>query len=234
MHHRHPRTAARSSSVTLRLLALLALVAALVTVTSTAAHACKCAEMTPAAAVANAKAVFTGTATAARVTESGPVGARAVYTFRADNVYKGTPAARYTVTTNVDSAACGYSFTKGTRYLVFATSGTGIVPEAGLSSGSCAGNRPVAPGTGPLRPTEEGPPGQAGPAGPVDAALVAALGSPTRVSAMSPQGVQAQPARATATSLDWRWTATGAALVALILIAGLTLIIRRRRAARQS
>ncbi|MEO3867558.1 hypothetical protein ABGB18_01870 [Nonomuraea sp. B12E4] len=231
MRH-HLRPVVRSGSLTLRLLTLLALVAALVTATSTAAHACKCAEMTPAQAVGNAKAVFTGTVTAARVSDSRPVGSRAVYTFRADHVYKGTPAAEFTVATNVESAACGYAFTQGTRYLVFATSSNGIVSGTGLSSGSCAGNRPVAQGTGPLRPTEERPPGQAGPAGAVDAELVAALGRPTKVSAMSPHRVQARPAQATATSLDWRWTVTGVAVLALVLIAGLALIARRRRAAR--
>ncbi|MEU6719314.1 hypothetical protein ABZ897_48300 [Nonomuraea sp. NPDC046802] len=210
-----------------RLFALFALVAALLAGTSTAAHACSCARMTPAQSAEQATAVFTGTVVAARDARSPDP---AVFTFRADNVYKGTPAAEFTLATNVDSAACGYAFEKGTRYLVFAGSETSTlaekVPGVELSSSLCSGNVPIQQGTGPLRPGDERTPGHESLAGPVDAALIAALGAPKTAPASSTLSAHKPPVESEG------WIVPGMAVVAAFLAAGLAVLVIRRRWAR--
>ncbi|GAA3685730.1 hypothetical protein GCM10022224_058160 [Nonomuraea antimicrobica] len=219
--------------MTLRLLALLALVAAFVVGTSTAARACDCADLAPAESMGHAEAVFTGTVVNVRAGAADPFGPRPpiVYTFRADNVYKGAAAAEFVVATNADSASCGYAFGKGGRYLVFADSdASGLVqkaPETVLSSSLCAGNVPVDPGSGPLRPGDERASGHESLAGPVDAELITALGAPTRVNAPSPgnAGAAGEPSGSA-----WGWIVAGAAVVvALVMTAAL--VVRRRRPA---
>ncbi|MEV1005442.1 hypothetical protein [Nonomuraea sp. NPDC050202] len=220
--------------MTLRLLALFAFVAALVTGTSTAAHACKCAQMSPRQAVEHADAVFTGTVIAGHGGEirSSAPSARAVYVFRADNVYKGQAAAEFTLATSTDSASCGYAFTTGMRYLVFATShhaGTAL-PGVTLSSSACAGNMPIAPGTGPLQ--IDGAPGSGG-AHHADAELVAALGTPTAVGGHLPSAAQTRSGSSAARDRDRGWTAAtvplGAAAVIAAVIAAVVVLRRRRR-----
>ncbi|MEV0388716.1 hypothetical protein [Nonomuraea sp. NPDC050643] len=218
--------AVRRGGMASRLFALFALVAALLAGTSTAAHACSCAQMTPARSVEQATAVFTGTVVAVRTDDARPP-APSVFTFRADNVYKGTPAAEFTLASDVDSASCGYAFEKGTRYLVFASAETsavaGEVPGVGLSSSLCAGNVPVEPGTGPLRPGDERTPGHTSLAGPIDAAMIAALGTPKTTSEIAPSAVR-PPAGSRS------WILPGLALAGAFLAIGIaTLVVRRRR-----
>lgn len=78
-----------------------------------------------------------------------------MYIFRADQVYKGTPAAEFEVASNADGPACGYTFTAGSRYLVFASDRASVLvggdPGVPLSTSLCAGNQPVRPGDQPLR-----------------------------------------------------------------------------------
>ncbi|MFB4274342.1 hypothetical protein ACBJ59_03530 [Nonomuraea sp. MTCD27] len=225
----------------LRSLALLALVASFLVGTSTAAYACSCADLTPAESVGHADTVFTGTVTGVRESEGDPLGPRPpiVYTFRADNVYKGAPAAELTLATSADSASCGYPFERGTRYLVFATSGpSGLfdpVPGVGLTSNLCSGNVPVDPGTGPLRPGDERTTNHESLAGPVNTALLAALGTPSPV---TPSPVASTPATSGAASptaaaggdpaLGPALTAGGVAAALLLLAGALILLIRRR------
>ncbi|MGR6920873.1 hypothetical protein ACU635_42110 [[Actinomadura] parvosata] len=219
------------------MLALLALAAALLVGLPAAAHACSCADLAPALAVREAAAVFTSTVTNVRE-EDGP-GRPRVYTFLADQVYKGTPAARVTLTSNADSASCGYPFERGGRYLVFAAaSATGPAVEGiELSSGMCSGNVPVDRGTGPLRPGDERETGHESLAGPVDAELVQALGTPH-----APVGAVQEPRRSSAAADDvpgrgaagagdvWGGVAGGAGVV--LLVGALTAVaLRRRRSA---
>ncbi|AQZ64399.1 hypothetical protein BKM31_25670 [[Actinomadura] parvosata subsp. kistnae] len=213
-----------------RMLALLALAAALLVGLPTAAHACSCADLTPALAVREADAVFTGTVT--NVREEDRPGRPRVYTFQADQVYKGTPAARITLTSNADSASCGYPFQRGGRYLVFAAvSSTGPAVEGvELSSGMCSGNVPVDRGTGPLRPGDERKAGHESLAGPVDAEFVQALGTPQPPAAAAETGTVEGPLRADgdAGAGDvWGWVAGGAGVV--LLVGALTAAALRRR-----
>ncbi|MFC4116337.1 hypothetical protein [Nonomuraea zeae] len=225
-------------------LAALVLAAAVLVGASPAAHACSCADLTPAQAVGHADAVFTGTVVNVQVGDGDPFGPRppAVYRFRADNVYKGAPAAEFTLASDLDGASCGYKFEPGTRYLVFAQSGTSgaaeRAPGVSLSSSLCSGNIPVEAGTGLLRPGDERRASHESWSGPVDAALIAALGPPvkagrTSAAPSSPQPTAAPPAdRGTPVAGPGRPVAgvavASAALVAA-LAAGLLLPVLRAR-----
>ena len=59
--------------------------------------------------------------------------------FEVSEVHKGDVPARMTLTTAMDGASCGYAFTEGSRYLVFAAD-YGL----GLSTGLCSGNLDLA------------------------------------------------------------------------------------------
>ncbi|MEV4177977.1 hypothetical protein [Nonomuraea sp. NPDC049709] len=220
----------------LRSLALLAIIASFLVGTSTAAYACSCADLTPAESVEHADTVFTGTVTEVRESEGDPLGPRPpiVFTFRADNVYKGAPAAELTLATSADSASCGYPFERGTRYLVFATSGpSGLfdpVPGVGLTSNLCSGNVPVDPGTGPLRPGDERTTSHESLAGPVNTALLTALGTPSPVTSTPATSGAAAPTVAAGgdTAPGPALTAAGVAAALLLLTGVLILLIRRR------
>ncbi|GAA4919303.1 hypothetical protein GCM10023334_021890 [Nonomuraea thailandensis] len=215
------------------MLALLALAASFLVGLSTAAHACSCANLSPARAVEHADAVFTGTVTRVRAEEG--TGRPRIYTFRADQVYKGMPAERFTVASSADSASCGYAFGRGGRYLVFAASGSaGPAAEgAELSSTLCSGNVPVDPGSGPLRPGDEREAGHESLAGPVDAGLVKALGTPSRPVVTGETFTVKGPLRAEEeTGSGWGWIAGGAAGVLLLAGAFTAVALRRRPGAR--
>ncbi|MDP9842047.1 hypothetical protein [Streptosporangium lutulentum] len=164
-----------------RLLVILLLVTATLMIAPGTACACSCAPLEPAEQVKESAAVFTGTMTAARKLDGDPLGPTppVVYTFRADQVYKGKASAEFEVATNADEAACGYRFTAGSRYLVFASAGESglfaVDPGVALHTSLCAGNRMVRPGGAPLR-TEDGT--QNGE--PLTAELLTALGTATR------------------------------------------------------
>jgi hypothetical protein len=166
----------RYRAVTLSLL----ITAALAILPGTAC-ACSCAALKPEEQVRQAAAVFTGTVVATRAVEGGPGGVTPpiVYTFRADQVYKGAVRARYQVATNRDSAACGFGFESGSRYLVFASSGRSglfaVDPGVPLSTSLCAGTQEIRAGTAPLR-SADGIPEES----PLPAGLLTALGTPDR------------------------------------------------------
>ncbi|MFI6811613.1 hypothetical protein ACIBG7_04350 [Nonomuraea sp. NPDC050328] len=118
-------------------MALLGLIASLVLASPSAACACKCVPFTLATGVQN-PVIFSGTVTTSRLT-----GNRVVVTLAVDRVYKGKPGRTARVTTATESAACGFSFAKDRRYLVFATEQDGL-----LATTSCAGTRRIKPGPG--------------------------------------------------------------------------------------
>jgi len=79
-------------------------------------------------------------AVAATVTrDTGPSGGMdpRTYTLRIDTVLRGSPGATLKVTTAGSSAACGVEFTRGKRYLVFATREDG----GGLTTNLASGDR---------------------------------------------------------------------------------------------
>lgn len=147
----------------MRLLAFLAVLAGFLLVPAGAACACSCAPFEPRTAVGDAASVFTGTVTGLRQLHGSPLGPTApfVVTFAVDQVYRGERQATVEVATNADSASCGYRFTRGARYLVFASDGpmgSGLFsadPGTRLYSSLCSGNVALRPGSGPLRRGDE-------------------------------------------------------------------------------
>ncbi len=99
-------------------LALVALfVVALLPLGANTAWACLCDRLVPRDAVANAAAVFTGVARGRIAPERLGFGERVE--FNVETVYKGGVPDRWAVT--VDATSCGYVFSDGERYTVFAT-----------------------------------------------------------------------------------------------------------------
>jgi Tissue inhibitor of metalloproteinase. len=152
--------------------AVLGLLPAFVAIPAGTAVACSCALAAPEAQVGQADAVFLGTAESVR---PGPAGDGLVtIVLRADHVYKGRADAEFEVVTPATSAACGYRFERGGRYLVLAKADDGR-----LSTGLCSGNRRV-PDTGrPLRADDEVE------GGALTGELIEALGTPRPVAAAS-------------------------------------------------
>lgn len=99
-------------------LALIAIfVLALLPLGANTAWACICDRLVPREAVANAAAVFTGVARGRITPERLGFGERVE--FNVETVYKGGVPNRWAVT--VEATSCGYVFTDGERYTVFAT-----------------------------------------------------------------------------------------------------------------
>lgn len=98
--------------------ALVALfVVALVPLGANTAWACICDRLVPREAAANAAAVFTGIARGRITPDRLGFGERVE--FDVETVYKGGVPDRWAVT--VDATSCGYVFSDGERYTVFAT-----------------------------------------------------------------------------------------------------------------
>ncbi|MGI5269443.1 hypothetical protein ACQEUU_09855 [Nonomuraea sp. CA-218870] len=125
----------------MRVLVVLALVAGFLVAGGGTAHACKCVPREPAERLREADVVLTATATAVRVDEPMLDGGRVTATLRADRVLKGPARAEFEVVTRADGAACGFAFTEGTRYLVYARD-----EDEGLSTSLCSGNEVLEPG----------------------------------------------------------------------------------------
>ncbi|MEU7899459.1 hypothetical protein AB0B45_42235 [Nonomuraea sp. NPDC049152] len=223
----------------MRLLAALALIAAIVLVPAGTACACDCVAFVPKEGMERAAAVFTGTVKDTRRPTGSPLGPPPPYvvTFVVDQVYKGERVATVEVATNADEASCGYRFAVGARYLVFASSGpreSGLFstdPGTSLYSSLCAGNVALRPGSGPLRRGDEAAaPGFAGQ--PITKELLATLGTPTPApSAMSPEsGPPLTPVAASSHGAGLPWgPITGGAVVASGAGALAWLLLRRRQ-----
>lgn len=90
---------------------------------ATIAEACRCRQPPPPkVAMKKAAAVFAGEVTAIET-----AGRQNKVTFTITETWKGTKGKTVTVTTNTSSAACGCSFKKGKKYLIYAgKSGKGL------------------------------------------------------------------------------------------------------------
>ncbi|GII87929.1 hypothetical protein Ssi03_59190 [Sphaerisporangium siamense] len=218
------------------MLAVLLLVAGFVVLAPGTACACSCSDLKPADQMRLSAAVFTGTVVAARQVEGDPAGPTPpiVYTFRPDQVYKGEPVTEVRVASNAESPACGYRFSTGGRYLVFASAEkTGMLqPDPGvpLHTGLCMGNRQVALGTGPVRAGDPVLNGD-----PISAELVDALGAPKPPSAAPsapatapPTAAPASPAASTGGSAPTWIIVAGAVAGAAVVVAAWRLPARRR------
>ncbi|MEU7001130.1 hypothetical protein [Nonomuraea sp. NPDC046570] len=190
------------------LTALLLAAMSLIALPGTAC-ACSCAVPEPTEITTGAAAIFTGTATAVEHVNSDAT----VFTFTVDAIYKGKPNTTLNIRSHPQSPTCGYNFTPGTRYLVFATdresSTTSAVPGVPLHTDLCSGNRPIESGT-PLRATPAGDP--------ITPALLTALGPATPPTLTGEPPYNPTP--------PWWWY--GAALAALTAL-GLTFWHLKRR-----
>jgi hypothetical protein len=83
------------------------------------AIACTCGTITPEAALAGSDAVFSGTAETIEVLSPTNAWANVKVTFRPRDVWKGTnaPLVIYTASSQT---ICGYTFLRGSNYLVYA------------------------------------------------------------------------------------------------------------------
>ncbi len=102
-----------------RLAVAAALAVALLPVSGNVAWACSCAVLAPKEAVDNADAVFTGVARGRIAPER--VGFEERVEFTVETVYKGEVPSRWSV--SIEATSCGYVFTDGLRYTVFAAAG---------------------------------------------------------------------------------------------------------------
>lgn len=86
---------------------------------TTEAQACSCMKLSPQEGLSSSHAVFSGEVTDIEKNESTPFGGVEV-TVRVKEVWKGEMTEEVKVHTAGSSAACGYAFTKGTMYLIYA------------------------------------------------------------------------------------------------------------------
>jgi len=101
----------------LRVAATAALAVALLPLSGNVASACLCMQFSPNDAARNAAMVFTGKARGRIAPER--VGFEERVEFDVETVYKGDVPSRWAV--SVEASSCGYVFSDGDRYTVFAT-----------------------------------------------------------------------------------------------------------------
>lgn len=101
----------------LRLAMATTLALALLPLSPNIAWACVCDQPAPHEAVRNAAAVFTGVARGRIAPERVGFGERVEFTV--ETVYKGEVPSRWSV--SIEATSCGYVFSDGERYTVFAT-----------------------------------------------------------------------------------------------------------------
>jgi Tissue inhibitor of metalloproteinase len=122
-----------------RALAAVAVALSGVAATASPCWACSCAEDTPKGYAKRADVVFTGRVVEVRGggSDDGTYGDDNLKVrFRVKKVYKGKAKRATTVRTNESSAACGYGFSEGKRYTVFAQKEDGK-----LSTNLCSGTK---------------------------------------------------------------------------------------------
>lgn len=136
-----------------KILLVLALAATSVVYAPGSAFACSCVEpQSDTAAEKDADAVFAGTVTGYEITR--PVGGgsepatgdvrmalEVEWTLAVDTFVKGDPAEEMTVASAGQGPACGFQFSEGKRYLVFAYEDE--VDNGGLSTNSCTNTRGI-------------------------------------------------------------------------------------------
>ena len=116
-------------SALLRVVAATVLAVTLLPLSGNVVWACVCDQFSPTAAVANAATVFTGVVRG-RVAPPANVRTEERVEFNVETVYKGDVPSRASL--GVNATDCGYVFSDGERYTVFAT--------AQASTNLCMGN----------------------------------------------------------------------------------------------
>jgi hypothetical protein len=120
------------------LVVLILAVSALFFTAARPAWACSCAEVD---ALENAEVAFTGIAT--KVDRPWTQGTVTV-TFDVESIEKGQVGREAELTTHSDSPACGYAFTEGHRYRVYARDGATNLCDGNEDLGFAAAPRPAA------------------------------------------------------------------------------------------
>jgi hypothetical protein len=124
-----------------RVLLILPLLALILAAVPQPVYACSCAMPgSPLEEMENSTAVFAGKVIKMEA-PTGPIISSAdpvTVVFEVSRVWKGPEEAVITLTTARDSASCGYEFTGGGDYLVYAYSG-----ETGLEAGLCTRTMPL-------------------------------------------------------------------------------------------
>ena len=106
----------------------LALIALVITVYPTCVFACSCLPPgPPAAALADATAVFAGRVTAVAVPADRSGTSPLQVTFAVSRSWKGADRPTISVTTPSSSASCGVDFVDGQEYLVYARASEGVL-----------------------------------------------------------------------------------------------------------
>lgn len=122
------------------LLIFLVFSAAFLALPAGVSHACSCAQMSRADAIANADVVFKGTATQQADPQGGAAavssGRSVRFGFTVDTVVKGNLGPTAGVTTAASGASCGAEFAIGQRYLVLVQRDTIGRLETSLCSGN--------------------------------------------------------------------------------------------------
>lgn len=138
-----------------KLLLVVALVSTSIVFAPGSAFACSCAEpLSDAEAEKDADAVFAGTVTGHEITRpiggENPLGTQDVrmaleveWAFAVDTYVKGEPAEEIIIKSSGQGAACGFQFTEGERYLVFAYEDDR--DDGVLSTNSCTSTRSIHP-----------------------------------------------------------------------------------------
>jgi hypothetical protein len=112
------------------------------------AWACSCLETTTARTFKSADVVFVGTAQASEDSNTGSVQSSddpILWTFGVQSVQKGTARSVVQVTSARGDSSCGFEFTIGKRYQVFAEQ-----TSTGLTTGICSGTVALTAGAKPF------------------------------------------------------------------------------------
>jgi len=128
---------------TMRILLLLVIITSMLTIETGPAYACSCAPPGPPdEELSNAAAVFTGKVISLAKPKGGfgPVSSAdpIEVTFQVDKVWKGSVSQTTTITTARSGASCGYTFEKGSEYIVYAHG-----QENNLSVSLCSRTQPL-------------------------------------------------------------------------------------------
>lgn len=105
------------------------------------AQACSCLPFDETRATEQSDLIFSGTVTNRNLIQEYPEGEggnRIVWSFKVDEVQKGTVPAQQDVMTTDSSASCGMEFEIGARYKIYAAQN-----EDGVWTGLCSGNQPL-------------------------------------------------------------------------------------------
>ena len=208
-----------------RTLAICALAASAVLITSSTSFACKCAPPPgPTEALAQASAVFE-----AQVAQLHPVELDLEVTFKVVRAWKGVDGETVRVRTRRDTAACGIPFETGKSYLVYAAQTTAQASSIALEALRCGRTRPAEEadedfavlglGVVPVAPREPA----------ADPTTPASPSAPSPSDSAPPTAAPKPPAAGGCASCSTQSSAGSSPFGALLALTALAFLLRRRR-----